>query len=178
MLLPFALATTGDAAVNRQAFAAAELYILIYGVMTLGAFAVVVGMARDAPQALISEYAGLVRRAPTLAVAMTVFLVSLAGIPPTAGFWAKFAIAKAGITRGGIGVWLAVILFINSVISLGYYLGIAREMILTQGEVERRPVVPRLVTAAAVLAALAVFVVFIYPDLFARIPPGATLVAK
>src|SRR5204862_353805 len=45
MLLPFALATTGDAAVNRQAFAAAELYILIYGVMSLGAFAVVVGMA-------------------------------------------------------------------------------------------------------------------------------------
>ena len=178
MLLPFALVTTGNADVNRQAFASAELYILIYGVMTLGAFAVVVGMSRDAPQALISEYAGLVRRAPTLAVAMTVFLVSLAGIPPTAGFWAKFAIAKAAITRGGIGVWLAVILFVNSVISLGYYLGIAREMILTQGEVERRPVVPRLVTAAAVLAALAVFVVFIYPDLFARIPPGATLVAK
>jgi NADH-quinone oxidoreductase subunit N len=178
MLLPFALATTGNPDINRQAFAAAELYILIYGVMTLGAFAVVVGMSRDAPQTLISEYSGLVRRAPTLAVAMTVFLVSLAGIPPTAGFWAKFAIAKAGITRGGIGVWLAVILFVNSVISLGYYLSIAREMILTRGEDERRAVVPRLVTGVAILAALAVFVGFIYPDWFARIPPAATLVGK
>jgi NADH-quinone oxidoreductase subunit N len=178
MLLPFALVTTGHPVLNRQAFAAAELYILIYGVMTLGAFAVVVGLSRDAPGALVSEYAGLVRRAPTMAVAMTVFPVSLAGIPPTAGFWAKFALAKAAISRGGIGVWLAVILFVNSVISLGYYLAIAREMILVEGEERRRPAIPRLVTVVAVVAAIAVFVVFIYPDLFARIPPDATLVAK
>jgi NADH-quinone oxidoreductase subunit N len=177
MLLPFALATTGDAAVNRQAFAAAELYILIYGVMSLGAFAVVVGMAREAPGALIDDYAGLIRRAPALAVAMTVFMVSLGGVPPTAGFWAKFTIFDAAITRGGIGPWLAVIMVVNSVISLGYYLSVARVMILVPGE-ERPARVPGLVTGLALLAALAVFVVFVYPDLFARFPPGATLVGR
>jgi NADH-quinone oxidoreductase subunit N len=177
MLLPFALATVNHPAINRQAFGAAELYILIYGVMSLGAFAVVVGMANEAPGALISDYAGLARRAPALAVSMTLFLVSLAGIPPTAGFWAKFVIFNAAIARGGIGPWLAVIMVVNSVISLGYYLGVAREMVLVPGD-ERRPAVPRLVTAVTVLAALAVFVVFIDPNIFTNIPGNSTLVPR
>ncbi len=177
MLLPFALATTNHVAVNRQAFASAVLYILIYGVMSLGAFAVVVGMAREAPGALITDYAGLIRRAPALAVAMSVFMFSLGGVPPTAGFFAKFVIFQAAITRGGIGPWLAVIMVINSVISLGYYLSVARVMILAPGE-ERPARVPGLVTGLALLAALAVFAVFVYPDMFARFPPGATLVGR
>jgi NADH-quinone oxidoreductase subunit N len=177
MLLPFALVTVNHPAINRQAFGAAELYILIYGVMSLGAFAVVVGMAKEAPGALISDYAGLARRAPALAVSMTLFLVSLAGIPPTAGFWAKFVIFNAAIARGGIGPWLAVIMVVNSVISLGYYLGVAREMVLVPGD-ERRPAVPRLVTVVTVLAALAVFVVFIDPNIFTNIPGNSTLVPK
>src|SRR5437588_9115912 len=77
MLLPFALATNTNPTLNHDAFAAAVLYILVYGVMSLGAFAVVIGMAADAPGALIEDYTGLVRRAPLLAVAMTTFLVSL-----------------------------------------------------------------------------------------------------
>jgi NADH-quinone oxidoreductase subunit N len=145
--------------------------------MSLGAFAVVVGMAREAPGALIDDYSGLIRRAPVLAVAMTVFMVSLGGVPPTAGFWAKFSIFQAAITRGGIGPWLAVIMVINSVISLGYYLSVARVMILVPGE-ERPARVPGLVTGLALLAAIAVFAVFVYPDMFARFPPGATLVGR
>jgi len=176
MLLPFALATT-SATINHDAFAAAVLYILIYAVMSLGAFAVVVGMSRDAPGALVSDYTGLITRAPIMAVAMTTFLVSLAGIPPTAGFWGKFVIFQAAISRGGLGPWLAVIMVINSVISLGYYLYISREMILVPGEEGQRASVPGLVAGLALVAALAVVVVFIYPDLFARFPEGATLVA-
>src|SRR6266496_745001 len=78
MLLPFALATPALAAgsVNREAFAAATLYILIYGVMNLGAFAVVIGMAREAPGILIDDFAGLGQRAAPLAIAMGMFLIS------------------------------------------------------------------------------------------------------
>ncbi|HEY7281401.1 MAG TPA: NADH-quinone oxidoreductase subunit N [Actinomycetota bacterium] len=175
MLLPFALVTVGDAGVNHAAFSSAVLYILVYGVMSLGAFAVVIGLAREAPGALIEDYSGMIHRAPVLAVAMTAFLVSLGGVPPTAGFWAKFGIFSAAIDRGGLGPWLAAIMVINSVISLGYYLMVARTMVLSPAADERRARVPGLVGALALLGVLVVIAVGIYPDLFARFPQGATL---
>jgi NADH-quinone oxidoreductase subunit N len=179
MLLPFALAQVGHPVLNQRAFAADELYILIYGVMSLGAFAVVVGLAREAPGALVSDYAGLVRRAPALAIAMTVFLVSLGGVPPTAGFFGKVFIFFAALSRGGIGVWLAVIMVLNSVISLGYYLSIAREMVLVPpSERPDRPRVPRLVTAVTVLAAAAVLLLVFYPDVLGKLTPHATLIGR
>src|SRR5205814_9401695 len=152
-------------------FAAAERCVRIYVVRSLGAFAVVVGSAREAPGALIDDYAGLNHLAPALAVAMALFMVSLGGVPPAAGCWGKFAIFDAAITRGGIGPWLAVIMVVNSVISLGYYLSVVRVMFLVPGE-ERPARVPRLVTGLALLAAVAVLAVFVYPDMFARFPPG------
>src|SRR5712691_4640118 len=84
MLLPFALATTNDAAINKEAFSAAVLYILIYAVMNLGTFAVVIAMSREAPGILVSDFAGLAQRAAPVAVAMAIFLISLAGLPPMA----------------------------------------------------------------------------------------------
>jgi NADH-quinone oxidoreductase subunit N len=176
MLLPFALAG-GTASSDQTAFAAAVLYILIYAVMNLGAFAVVVAVARDRPNALISDFAGLVTRAPVLAIGMAVFLVSLAGIPPTAGFWAKFFIFSAAIERGGLGPWLAVIMVVNSVISLYYYVGIARQMFFVEGE--QRPLrSPALVTGVTALALAAVVAIGVYPDLLAKFPPGSTLIGK
>ena len=77
--------------------------------MNLGAFAVAIAVSRRSPGLLISDFAGLVRRAPVLAVAMTAFMVSLAGIPPTGGFWAKIFIFSVAIDRGGIGPWLAAV---------------------------------------------------------------------
>ena len=175
MLLPFALVTTTNGAVNQDAFSAAVLYILVYGVMSLGAFAVVVGLAKEAPGALLEDYSGLIYRAPILAVAMTTFLVSLGGVPPTAGFWAKFSIFQVALDRGGIGPWLAGIMVLNSVVSLGYYLMVAKQMVLTPSPTERRARVPGMVGAMALLGVIVIVVVGIYPDLFARFPEGATL---
>jgi NADH-quinone oxidoreductase subunit N len=179
MLLPFALVGASHA-IDSKAFQAVELYILIYGVMNLGAFAVVIAMARETPSLLIEDFAGLIRRAPLLSLAMTVFLISLAGIPPTAGFFAKLFVFAAAIHQGGraVGPWLAGVMVVNSVISLAYYISIVRQMIFVDG-VEARPVrSPALVTGVVVLAALAVFAVFVYPDMFARFPQGATLVGR
>jgi NADH-quinone oxidoreductase subunit N len=176
MLLPFALVGASHA-IDAKAFQAVELYILIYGVMNLGAFAVVIAMARDAPRLLIEDFAGLMRRAPVIAVAMTVVLVSLAGIPPTAGFFAKFFVFFAAIHEGGrsIGPWLAGVMVVNSVISVGYYLAIVREMIFVEGD--RRPFrSPALVTGLAVLSAVAVVGLFVYVQSLAGVVPGATLV--
>src|SRR5438309_998011 len=160
MLLPFALVGASHA-IDAKAFQAVELYILIYGVMNLGAFAVVTAVARESPRLLTEDFSGLMRRAPLLAGAMTVCLISLAGIPPTAGFFAKLFVFAAAIHRGGraVGPWLAGVMVVNSVVSLAYYIGIARQMIFVEGDTTRPFRSPALVTGVVVLAALAVFAI-------------------
>ncbi|HEV2906012.1 MAG TPA: NADH-quinone oxidoreductase subunit N, partial [Actinomycetota bacterium] len=172
MLLPFALVGT-SAAVDKQAFSAAVLYILIYGVMNLGAFAVVIAVSREEPGVLIEDFAGLGQRAAALAVPMALFLVSLAGIPPTAGFWGKFFIFRAAINADQ--AWLAIVMVVNSVVSLYYYVSIVRQMFFVQLPEPRPLRAPVLVTGVAVLAMVAVVAVGILPDLFAQFPPDATL---
>jgi NADH-quinone oxidoreductase subunit N len=170
MLLPFALVGGGA---DRLAFASAVLYILIYGVMNLGAFAVVIALAREAPGALVRDFAGLGRRAPLLALAMGMFLISLAGIPPFAGFWGKFFIFQAAIFADQ--AWLAVVMVVNSVVSLYYYVAVVQQMYFVEVP-EARPLrVPALVTGVVMLAAVAILAVGFFPDLFAQFPPGATL---
>lgn len=177
MLLPFAL-VTADQAANEEVFAAATTYILIYAVMTLGAFAVVTALSRESRALPISDFDGLAKRAPLMAVAMTVFMVSLAGIPPMAGFWAKFVVFRVAIERGGIGVLLAVIMLVNSVVSIVYYLAIPRAMIFQPPQRERPFASPALVTGVTVVAMVAVVAVGIYPELLAHFPPLSTLVGR
>jgi NADH-quinone oxidoreductase subunit N len=177
MLLPFALVSS-DAGVNQDAFASAVTYILIYAIMTLGAFAVVIALTRESRSLLISDFAGLGRRAGLLAFAMTVFMVSLAGIPPTAGFWAKFVVFGAAIERGGVGTLLAVVMIVNSVISLYYYLAVPRQMLFVEPEQDRPLMSPALVTAVTVLTGVAVVAVGVWPEILARFPPLSTLVER
>ena len=92
---------------------------------------------------------------------MTMFMVSLAGVPPTGGFWAKIFIFRAAIDRGGsLGLWLAVIMLMNSVISLFYYFAVPRQMIFKPGIGRVGPLgASWLVTAVVSLAAVALLVV-------------------
>ncbi|MGE5459258.1 MAG: NADH-quinone oxidoreductase subunit N [Solirubrobacterales bacterium] len=177
MLLPFAL-VTADQSANKDVFAAATTYILIYAVMTLGAFAVVTALSRESRALPISDFDGLAKRAPLLTVAMTVFMLSLAGIPPMGGFWAKFLVFRAAIDRGGIGVALAIVMVVNSVISIAYYLAIPRAMIFQQPERERPFASPILVTGVAFVAMVAVVAIGVYPELLAHFPPLSTLVGR
>ena len=144
----------------------------------LASIAVVIAMARESRGLLITDFAGLSRRAPVIAVAMTVFMVSLAGIPPTAGFWAKFLVFQVAIQRGGIGTALAIIMVVNSVVSLYYYLAVPKQMLFVEAEHERPIVAPALVTAVAVLATVAVVAVGVWPELLAHFPPLSTLVGQ
>jgi NADH-quinone oxidoreductase subunit N len=174
ILLPFALAGHG-ASIDQRAFSAAVTYILIYGVMNLGAFGVVVAVSRRFPNLLIRDFAGMSRTAPLLAIGMTVFMASLAGVPPTGGFWAKIFIFTAAIDRGGIGIALAVVMVVNSVISIGYYFLVPKQMIFLPGEDDRRWAAPALVTAVVALAMVTILAAFIWPDGFARAPQFSTL---
>jgi NADH-quinone oxidoreductase subunit N len=105
-------------------------YLLIYAAMNLGAFAVVLAVARKTRSAEISTWGGLFEYAPGLTVLMTLFLFSLAGIPPLGGWLAKFVVFRSllqpDLTAGGVA--LAVIVGVNSVIALYYYANVAKTM--------------------------------------------------
>ena len=96
ILVPLAVAQEAPAA----ALEAVVTYLLIYAAMNLGAFAVVIAVSRRTRSAEISSYAGLGQFAPVLAILMSVFLFSLAGVPPLAGWYAKFMLFRAVLDAG------------------------------------------------------------------------------
>lgn len=116
------------------------IYVLAYLFMNLGAFSVVIAVGKSLGSDSIEGYAGLTRRSPLLAASLTVFLVSLAGVPPTAGFLGKLFIfggaISAGIALSPELAVLAVLGVVNSVISAYYYLNVVRLMFFAPGDSE------------------------------------------
>ncbi len=120
ILMPLAVAAMAGA--GTQPITAVVTYLLVYAATNLGAFAVVIAVARRTRSGEISSYGGLLSYAPGLAVLMTVFVASLAGIPPLGGWIGKFAAFKAVLSVGtGWANILAVIAAVNSAIAFGYY---------------------------------------------------------
>jgi NADH-quinone oxidoreductase subunit N len=116
--------------------AAIVFYVFAYCFMNLGAFLVVMAVAEKTNgDETLTAFRGLGRRAPVLAVAMTIFLFSLTGLPPMAGFIGKFYLFAALLRAGGTWYWaIAVVGVINSVVSLFYYARVLRAMYLEKGE--------------------------------------------
>ncbi len=128
MLVPFAAAGVAGADLE-EAFAATVIYLVIYAVMNLGAFAVVIAAARKTRSGELSAWSGLARVDPKLGVLVAVFFFSLAGIPPLAGWFAKFAMFRSVMIAGGTAtVVLAVIAAINAVIALYYYAKVVKSV--------------------------------------------------
>ncbi|MDR7426230.1 MAG: NADH-quinone oxidoreductase subunit N [Armatimonadota bacterium] len=152
----------GVAAGGAEGAWAMVFYLVAYLFMTLGAFAVVLLLQRAGEEAdLIEEYAGLGGRAPWLAAAMAVFMVSLAGLPPTAGFIGKFYLFSAALAAGQPAV--ALVGALTSVVSVYYYLRVPYIMFVGR-EVEGVEVVPAPgVRAVVVTAAAAVILLGVLP---------------
>jgi NADH-quinone oxidoreductase subunit N len=105
------------------------MYLLVYAFMNLGAFGLVILLeTRGYAGEEVSDYAGLARRHPAAAAAMLIFLLSLTGIPPTAGFMGKLYVFAAAVEAGYIK--LVVIGFLMSAVSLYYYFRLVVEMYL------------------------------------------------
>jgi NADH-quinone oxidoreductase subunit N len=131
MLMPLAVA--GDAAARSDALRAVITYLIVYAATNLGAFAVVLAVARKTRSGEISSYNGLFSYAPGLATAMAIFLASLAGVPPLAGWIAKFGVFTAVLSPGTTaGAVLAVIGAVNSVIAFAYYGRVMRAMFMRE----------------------------------------------
>ena len=105
---------------------------MIYGLANLGAFAGVVAAYNITKSDALESYSGLSKRDPFLAVALMVCLLSLAGLPPLAGFLAKLFIIAAAVQAKFIG--LAIVVVINSVIALYYYVRIVKVMFLSEAK--------------------------------------------
>lgn len=142
----------------------AVYYLTAYAFMNLGAFAVAASISGGGEEgARLETYRGLARRRPWLAAAMTIFLLALAGLPPTAGFLGKILILATGVTTGYL--WLAALLIIGTAISLYAYAKVIRAM-YERPEAEHvpdlRPFVPLAWVSTAICAA-AVIVMAFYP---------------
>ncbi len=105
------------------------VYLVAYLFMNLGAFACVVAVFNDTGSESLQAFQGLARRSPGLALALTLFLLSLAGLPPLLGFVGKFLLFGSAIQQGRLW-WLAVAGAVNSAIALYYYVNIIRLMYL------------------------------------------------
>jgi NADH-quinone oxidoreductase subunit N len=164
MLAPFVVIKSGPAA----ALQSVVIYMVIYAAMTLGAFAVVVAIARKTRSAEISSFGGLVQSMPGMAWCMVLFLTSLIGIPPLGGWYAKFSVFKVLVgANTGLGTATAVIMAINTAIAAYYYLNVAKTMIFDDapdGDTTPTKVPPSL-TAAIGLTLVAVLVFGILPGL-------------
>jgi NADH-quinone oxidoreductase subunit N len=117
-------------------------YLLAYVVTNLAAFAIVILFARTAGSEEIKDYAGLSRRSPWLAMALLIAFLSLAGMPPLAGFVAKIYVFAAAVDSGLI--WLAFIGVLNSIVGLYYYMIVLKVVYLYRSEDDDKPIsVPR-----------------------------------
>jgi NADH-quinone oxidoreductase subunit N len=124
----------GVVVLSNEGLAAIMIYFIVYLFMNLGAFYVVMLVANKTGSEDIEDYKGLGSRAPLLSASLAIFLISLTGLPPTAGFIGKLYLFAALINNDWI--WLAVVGAVNSVVSLYYYVRIFRNMYLrtTDGE--------------------------------------------
>jgi len=110
-------------------------YLAVYLFMNAGAFGVLVALsAKGSGRPSLDDLAGLGRRKPWLAASLAIFLLSLAGFPPTAGFLAKFYVFGAAVREGHI--WLAVAAVLASLVSVAYYLKVVVVMYMQDGEAE------------------------------------------
>ena len=116
----------GGVLLTSQGIGAILFYLVVYLFMNLGAFYVVVLVANEVGSEMVEGYRGLSSRAPLVAWAMVIFLVSLAGIPPVAGFFGKWVLFTAVLEQGYY--WLAFVGLLNSVVSLYYYARIVKAM--------------------------------------------------
>jgi NADH-quinone oxidoreductase subunit N len=187
----------GLAPLNPAGVSAVLLYLVAYLFMNLGAFAVVAFLRNDTGSEDLSSFRGLVRRAPFLVVTLSIFLLSLLGVPPLAGFVAKFQIFYVLYQSGqefflagqsGLGATMIALLVIgglNTVLSVFYYLKVMKVMILEKplDEIEGREPIPLPEPVGAriylgLLAAVLVVVGILWGPLAAESQKGASSFAS
>ena len=175
MLAYSSIAHTGYMLVGLAAFAGGQqqgleallFYGAAYSFMNLGAFAVIAALQKRAGvTSQLSTFAGLGRREPALGILMTLFLLSLTGIPPTAGFFAKALIILAAVQAGGWVAFLAVLVVLNAAAAAFYYLRVVVYMYMRDPTSESPPLRHGRLLWGGLAAATALTILFgVFPGL-------------
>jgi F420H2 dehydrogenase subunit N len=150
IMIGIALAPYSDQALSGSLF-----HIMNHAVMKSAGFIAVAAIATVLASYSLEKYRGLGRRMPITAIAFSISLLALAGVPPLNGFWSKLVLFGAGINSGPIvewGPWLAIAGVLNSALSLGYYAWIMRKMYMEDAPDMRRVKEPRAIVAVLVFA--------------------------
>jgi NADH-quinone oxidoreductase subunit N len=143
---------TADGTVRALGASSVMLYLAVYAFMTVGAFTIVGLLRKGGLEGdEIEDFTGLAKRQPIAALLMLLFMVSLAGIPPTAGFIGKFYLFRAAVEAGM--AWLAVVAVLFAAVSAYYYLRVVMVMYMRDPEAEGGPV-PRLAASPALTVVL------------------------
>ena len=136
-------------------------FLAAYALTNLGAFIAIIAISNKVDSDLIEDYAGMGKRAPLLAIALTLCLISLIGMPPAAGFMAKFYIFSAAVNQGLL--WLVIVAVINSVISAYYYMRVVKVMWLGEPVSEEQVPSSEALRVALFLSCLGVLLLGIAP---------------
>jgi NADH-quinone oxidoreductase subunit N len=158
-----AAGATADPEQRSAAITAVAFYLLTYAIMNMGAFAVVTLIARRGDRATrVEDYNGIGFVSPVLAFCLSLFLLSLLGMPLTAGFMGKILVFSAALRQGY--VWLVVIGVLNTAVSAYYYLRLIIVMFFRErGSEWTGPRIPATITAALIITVLGVFYLGIFP---------------
>jgi NADH-quinone oxidoreductase subunit N len=169
------LGVVASQAVGAEARNAVVFYLITYLFTTIGAFGVVAWMSSKNDERLqLDSWAGLGSRHPAAALAMTIFMLSLAGIPPTGGFFGKFYLFRAVLEKTNL-MPLVLIAVANSLISAYYYLRVITAMYFREVGREPKPIRSASMSAAIAIAALATIGIGLLPGWFLTAAQNAPL---
>lgn len=146
-------------------------YLVAYTLTNIGAFGTLAVISLAVGSDNLQDLNGLAQRNLGLALLMAVFVLSLAGIPPLSGFFAKFFIFMAGWQSGAI--WLVIVGVVTTVISLYYYLGMLKAMFITAPETREPIPVPTYIHATLIIAAVLVIALGVYPNMIMTVLDSA-----
>ncbi len=159
----------GVIAAGRVGAAPLVYYAATYGLATVGAFGVISVLEASGPVQALADLAGLHRRSPLLAGCLAIYVLSLAGIPPLAGFFGKFAVFASVLRVGGVAGptgWLTLLAIALSAVALYYYLLILKQALVAKPDAKAGPVaIPAPAAVALVLAAVLLVALGVAPSL-------------
>jgi len=151
----------GLAAANSAGQSGIMFFLTVYSLANLGAFACVVAISNRISSYEIQDYNGMFKRAPVLALVLAVCLISLTGIPPTAGFMGKLLVFKSAMDEGLL--WLVIFATVNSVIAAFYYFRVIKAMFLGEPRTLNRVTTGPSLDLALIITTIGVLALGIYP---------------
>jgi NADH-quinone oxidoreductase subunit N len=148
---------------NEQSLSSLIYYAVTYGLTTIGAFGVVAVVERGTGGEKLSDFAGLSRRAPLVSFCMLIFMLSLAGIPPLAGFFGKFYVFAAAVKGGAANLgllWLVILAVAMSAVSLYYYLQVLKQIYVKDAPPAAAPIRASVLTRIVLVLLAGLVVLF------------------